>query len=115
MADIRFAVIAGPRGRPASRVEHIYQHRADAEACARARAGHLGADAFVAEVVPPLAVARPADLWAVVDRGAGLLRTYAEPRAAAAALGAGLALAESPLWRRMPIQVGVPQFQGEGA
>jgi hypothetical protein len=111
MADVRFAVVARA-GWAAYRVEHIYQHRADAEGCADARARHFGAETFVAEVVPPLAVARAADLWAVVDPRRSLLRTYAEPGAARAALAElGSVLAEAPLWQRMPVQVGVPQFR----
>jgi len=110
MATIRFAVIAQREGEKGYQVEHLYQHRADAEKCALAYRNQLQQTALVVELESALAVARRADAWAVANWDLRQLRLHVSRDQAEASLKPGTSLIETPIRRGMPVQSGVPQF-----
>jgi len=120
MATIPYAVLVSrPESLGGLRVEHLYQHRADAEQCADAYVTQLGLIAWAADFASPLAVARHADAWAVLDvyppapGRRPTLRTYPSPGAAEAALE-GARLIRAPVRGGMPAQSSVPRFAPSG-
>jgi len=108
MASIRYAVIS-QRDQSEYQVDHLYQHHADAKGCAEAYAAQLHTVALVAELVPPLAVSRRDDLWAVADLSTGTAQLRI-----CGVDGAPGARILSPIRKGMPVQNGVPQFARSG-
>jgi hypothetical protein len=119
MATVKYAVLvpmpaAAPDQAGGYSVEHIYQHRADADRCAQAYQNALCMPAVATEMTPALAISRSGDAWAVLEAA-----TLVEPRlrlfksraaAQAAAEAAGARPLGTPIRRAMPVQHGVPQF-----
>lgn len=107
MATIQFAVIVKQDPEPSRgfSVEHLYQHRADALACAAKYISQLKQLAIVMTLAPPLSVVRAADTWVSPDYVAAQLSVIDE--------ASGSALC-APIRQAMPVQRGVPQFRGEG-
>ena len=120
MSKILYAVLVLRAEEGSFQVEHLYQRRADAEACAHAYGTQAGLAAVAARLAPALAVSRRADAWATLsapEGGEPHLRLFASLETATAASLApdgSLCLISAPILRGMPVQSGVPQFAATG-
>jgi hypothetical protein len=114
MATIRYAVIVSDSAAVPSnqRVEHLYQHRADATECVKVYQRLAGRQACVVELVPALAVVRESDTWVLYQGGPDAL-TFGSREAAdaEAATDSALKTLATPIRQAMPVQHGVPQLR----
>ena len=87
-------------------IEHLYQHRTDADACAERYNSQLNRTAIVMALAPPLKVVRSTDTWVAADYAARQLSVIED---------AGVQARGAPIRQAMPVQRGVPQFRSGGS
>jgi len=111
MTPVSHAVLVATRSAPwRLAVRHLYQHRPDAGACARAYlAGGFRAEA--ATIRPALALQRDRDTWCTFDGRDGVLHAFdGEAQAQSHAAQTGALVVYAPVRRAMPVQHGIPQI-----